>query len=270
MVWAQMVAFHEVKHGNPPWEWEDCAGYSEGGQGTGPARCIVVDGATEAYDSLRWVRQLVESFVGIGDESTTERPSLTLKGLRRWFELMQRRWVEGAPTVFANIFEERKFHDEGSFATMLCCQIDGLDGPRPTWTAAALGDTVLFHVRDRVLLQQFPEIEADDFGLNPDGIFTHAAQLEGMCVRLQLYHHNDPLMPGDHLFLATDALAEWMLRQCRVDPDGLWDWLASLDNKLAFAKMVADYRRARQLKNDDVTLLRVTISAVPPDFVVMA
>ena len=63
----------------PTHEWEDGAGYDAGDPAAGrDARCIVVDGATEAYDSIRWVGQLVESFVGVDPAGGT--PALSPDG----------------------------------------------------------------------------------------------------------------------------------------------------------------------------------------------
>src|ERR1039458_6207554 len=66
----QMVTFSEAKAGNAPGEWQDGASGGVVGDATGTARFIVVDGATGAYDPLRWVDQLVTSFgpaVPLGD-----------------------------------------------------------------------------------------------------------------------------------------------------------------------------------------------------------
>jgi hypothetical protein len=167
-----MLVFRQVEAGNVDWEWEDCAGYDEGRPGTGRARCNVVDGATEAYDSLRWVRQLVESFIRIG--APTDLPILDSDAVNRWFVLMQQRWERGVPDVFANIFEERTFHENGSFATTLCREISGLGGSEPTWTAVSRGDTVLFHVRDGRLVTMFPSLSPQDFEISPDGVFHPA------------------------------------------------------------------------------------------------
>ena len=44
-----------------------------------------------------------------------------------------------------------------------------------------LGDTVLFHVRGAGLVAQFPELAAEDFGINPDGVSTQPSQLGTGC-----------------------------------------------------------------------------------------
>lgn len=264
MAQAQMVVFWDPKLGSTEAEWEDCAGHDSGGVGSGTARCIVVDGATEAYDSVRWVRQLVGSFLGLRDPA----PGLGAEQIDGWIARMQQQWVDEAPATFATIFEERKFHDDGSFATMLGCELDGLAGPTPGWSAVALGDTVLFHVRGGRLVAQFPPLRPGDFGLNPEGVFTKPETRDRM--RANLLQARGRLEVGDLLFVATDAFAEWVVRTA-AGPDGatLWALLARLDDPAFFARMVADRRAAGEMKNDDVTLLRAEITPSDPDLLVV-
>ena len=256
----QTVVFHEPKAGSATSEWEDGAGYAAADPATGhPARLVAVDGATEAYDSVRWVLQLVRSF--LGDDGRP--PELQPAGLDAWFGRMQQRWVDEAPRQFSSIFEERKFHDSGSFATFLGCEVAGLGGPGPTWRAAALGDTVLFQVRRGAVVAQFPRLAADDFGINPDGVFTLPSQRERM--RASLAFGDGALAFGDVLYLATDALAAWLVH---ADAD-VWRDLAGLEHPRVFRRMVADLRRRGALKNDDVTLLRAAVTPVDVEVLVV-
>lgn len=252
MIWARSICFRLEKHGSAEREWEDAAAYDDGDR----PRCIVVDGATEAYDARRWVEHLVSSFVA------DTGADLTREGLSRWFQQVQRLWVAGAPDRFATVIEEHKFHQEGSFATFLGCRLIGLDGPEARWEAAALGDTVLFHVRDGRLLGCFPPLGPDDFGLSPDGIGTHPAGLETMLERITVASH--PVRGGDVLYLATDALAQWLLRERNRDEVALWARLAGLDHDATFAALVTDQRAIGRMHNDDVTLLRVRLDRGRP------
>jgi len=261
-----MVVFHEPKHGSSEQEWEDGAGHDPGDPRRGrAARCVVVDGATEAYDAIRWVGQLVESFLGF--DPAGGRPSLTPAAMDAWFGVMQERWVQNAPATFATIYEERKFHDEGSFATLLGCEITGLDGHRPRWEAVALGDCVLFHVRGTRVVQQFPDLAPTDFGTSPDGVFTQPAARDSMRARLD--RAEGVLEIGDRLFLASDALAQWMAASSGNGSDRLWRQLGVLDHPGPFRKLVARERGRGVLKNDDVTLLRVEITASDPSRLVV-
>jgi hypothetical protein len=254
MMFANSVCFAREKSGSAALEWEDGAAAFDGDRGRNP-RYVVVDGATEAYDSLRWVEQLVTTFAGNG----TGAPALTAEGLRSWLGLVQRQWAEQSPSRFANVIEEYKFR-EGSFATFLGVELTGIRDRVPRWRAVALGDTVLFHVRAGRLLGHFPPIEVDEFGLVPDGVHTDPAVMDQMSGRL-LFGQGE-LADGDLLYAATDAFAHWMLG--RRDQPALWTLLAALDHDELFGALVTDQRAAGALRNDDVTLLRVRITATEP------
>jgi hypothetical protein len=262
---VEQVVFHRPKAGAGEEEWEDCAGYDPGDMTANrPARYVVVDGATEAYDSIRWVRQLVTSFLGLDSDAP---PTLTPADLDSWIGRMQQRWLDEAPRAFASLFEERKFHEDGSFATFLGCEIHGLGGPQPRWSAAALGDAVLFHVRDGQLVAQFPPLSPDDFGVNPDGVFTQTSQRDRMSTALQVA--SGPMQVGDLLFLATDALAAWLAEASRLGGGRCWHLLSAVEHPTEFRRFVARERNARRMKNDDVTLLRVQVTPAEADVLVV-
>ncbi|MDQ2815558.1 MAG: hypothetical protein M3Z75_27855 [Actinomycetota bacterium] len=261
----QVVTFSEAKAGNAPAEWQDGASGGVAANGTGTARFIVVDGATGAYDPLRWVDQLVSSFAP--PAAAPRGPRLEPAAMRAWFAQMQDQWGAGA-RAFDSIIEERKFAEVGSFATLLGFEITGLDGPEPFWRAVALGDTVLFHVRAGRLIATFPPLGPDDFGTLPDGVHTLRSSLDRMTGRLLT--GSGVLAPGDFLFAATDAMAHWILRAIGREEGKVWATLATLAHPDVFARLVEDQRReqdgATRMKNDDVTLMRLRLLADQPSF----
>jgi len=264
----QTVTFSEPKAGNAPDQWQDGAAGGVDGDGAALARFIVVDGATQAYDSLRWVDQLVTSFVsGPGAGAEAGRPRLEPAAMRAWFAAMQDQWASGEH-VLATVVEERMFDQVGSFATLLGFELSGLDGPEPTWRAVALGDTVLFHVRAERLIATFPPLGPDDFGTRPDGVHTLRSSLDRMSRKLLL--GAGVLEAGDFLFAATDAMAHWILRAIGHQERKVWATLGGLAHPDVFARLIEDQRReqdsAKRMKNDDVTLMRLRMLAGPPHF----
>jgi hypothetical protein len=251
----QMVTFSAAKDGNAPGEWQDgaCGGVAADGSW---ARFLVLDGATTAYDPVRWVDQLVRSFAPQANGSPG--PRLEPAAMRAWFAEMQDRWAKDVRD-FDSIIEERKFAEVGSFATLLGFEIYGLDGPEPYLRAVALGDTVLFHVRAGRRIATFPPLGPEDFGTLPDGVHTSPASLDKMTERLLI--GGGVLEAGDFLFAATDAMAQWILRTIQRGEAKVWDTLTTLAHPDVFAQLVADQRReqdgSRRLKNDDVTLMRL-------------
>ncbi|MDQ2706919.1 MAG: hypothetical protein M3Z25_04480 [Actinomycetota bacterium] len=176
-------------------------------------------------------------------------------------------WVDGAPTPFANIFEERKFA-EGSFATFLGCELSGIESQSPVWTTVALGDTVLFHVGDGRLVEHFPALSCDEFGLNPDGVHTAPAALPDMMRQLRFAENT--ILVADRLFLATDALAEWIVRTHAREGDGrVCSLLSQFSHPDAFERFVVDRRMVGEMKNDDVTLMRVHVVETDPDYLLV-
>ena len=270
----QMVTFSTAKDGNAPSEWQDGASGGVIPDGTGAphrARFIVLDGATTAYDPVRWVDQLVRSFApqtdGTDGDAGARGPRLEPAAMRAWFAEMQDRWAKDVRD-FDSIIEERKFAEVGSFATLLGFEIYGLDGPEPYWRAVALGDTVLFHVRAAQLLATFPPMGPEDFGTLPDGVHTSPASLDKMTERLLL--GGGVLEAGDFLFAATDAMAQWILRTIQRGEAKVWDTLTTLAHPDVFARLVADQRReqdgSKRMKNDDVTLMRLRMLDSQPAY----
>ena len=265
----QVVTFSEVKDGNAPDEWQD--GASGGVARGGTARFIVLDGATGAFDAVRWVDQLVTSFVpqpGTQPGADHAGPRLEAAAMRAWFARMQDQWAADVP-AFDSIIEERKFNQVGSFATFLGFEITGLDCPEPFWRAVALGDTVLFHVRAGRLITTFPPMRAGEFGSHPAGLHTQRSSLDDMTEHLLA--GSGVLAAGDFLFAATDAMADWILRAAGRDEAKVWETLAGLVHPDVFARLVSDQRKeqdaAKRMKNDDVTLMRLRMLADQPSFV---
>lgn len=267
----QMVTFSAAKDGNAPGEWQDgaCGGVIPDGTGAPHrARFVVLDGATTAYDPVRWVDQLVRSFAPQANGSQgSQGPRLEPAAMRAWFAEMQDRWAKDVRD-FDSIIEERKFAEVGSFATLLGFEIYGLDGPEPYWRAVALGDTVLFHVRAGRLIATFPPMGPEDFGTLPDGVHTSPASLERMTERLLT--GGGVLEADDFLFAATDAMAQWILRTIERGEAKVWDTLTTLAHPDVFARLIEDQRReqdsAKRMKNDDVTLMRLRMLAGQPAY----
>ncbi len=263
MIEARTVIYYAPKHGNAEAEWEDGGAAAPGSAGRGP-RFAVADGATQGFGSARWAQQLVAGFVGANH--AVGPPDLAPTTLLGWFAAMQSRWRQDPRLAGASELEKIKLEQVGSFATFLGCELDDGDG-RPRWTAIALGDTVLFHVRGGRLVAQFPRMSAADFGVNPDGVSTRPEALHAQLGRLLV--GAGELAGGDVLYVATDALAHWMVEQNRHDPGALWPALASLSHPDSFRRLVADRRAGGELDNDDVTLLRAQLVASRPAYLVV-
>lgn len=254
---VQLVVFSAPKEGYAPSEWEDgaCGGVFGDGRGKEPShgRFIVVDGATEAWETRRWVDQLVTSFMSPSLPGGVSQPDLERGAMRAWIQWMQGRWLAEIPPP-SDYIEQQKIR-QGSLATFVGGQLTGLDGASPSWYAAALGDTVLFHVRGERLLTHFPPLGSADFGLAPEGISTRPEYLPRMSDRMLFQRGR--LAPGDTLYAATDAFAKWLMVNEERREAALWPMLDSLVHPADFDRLVDEQRTAMALEDDDVTLMRI-------------
>ncbi len=224
------------------------------------ARCAVADGATRAFRSEDWAARLVDSFLGFGVDGPIR---LDPHDMDSWLGRMQQDWVDRPPPPPPHPPAPQNLAKRSS-ATFLGCQIDGLDTRAPRWSVVAMGDSVLFHVRDGELLQQFPEIS--EFNNHPATISTRADLLEEMRTDLHFVTARDtaPLRHGDRLYLATDEVAKWIIRW---QSPGLWGELAQLVNPDFFTAWMTQLRETRTMEDDDVTLLRVEIAMAGAEWV---
>ena len=67
------------------------------------------------------------------------------------------------------------------------------------------------------------------------------------------------LAPGDMIFVATDAFAKWMITRSERGDGVLWPMLGSMAHPSVFTRLVNAERRAKALKDDDVTLMRIRL-----------
>jgi hypothetical protein len=126
----------------------------------------------------------------------------------------------------------------------------------------AVGDTCLVRVRKGRRVQVFPVHTAADFGNQPALIGSRQvrpAKLVQCCGSLRR---------GDRLFLMTDALAQWFLSAAERGGRP-WETVAPLlatpGPESAFAAWVEDLRDRGVLRNDDVTLVTIHLSAFPKE-----
>jgi hypothetical protein len=228
-------------------------------------RFALADGAAESPYSALWARLLVEEFL---------RQRERLPSWANWLPSLQERWDAAIRRPNASLTENgwRMPEDsgvmpwylepglvQGAFATFL-----GLVIEDHKWYAVAVGDSCLFQVRGGEMIRAFPISRAVDFSNAPWLVGSRTSPIE-------VPHKNGlqqigDWQPGDRFWVMTDALAQWFLVQ--VESEGKpWRTLEPLVHaavdlfsaQQAFAAWIEGSRLARQLRNDDVTLLAITL-----------
>ncbi len=79
----------------------------------------------------------------------------------------------------------------------------------------------------------------------------------------ELLLRDGSLAPGDTIFVATDAFAKWMITRLEAGDEALWPRLNELDHPVVFDRLVTAERQAGNMKDDDVTLMRIRLLDQP-------
>ncbi|HSA48683.1 MAG TPA: hypothetical protein VLH10_01045 [Yinghuangia sp.] len=277
------VTVHALhKGGAEPHEYEDAAwigssSVAEGGRSMlpppGPAcrrgevgrvatvRAAVSDGASSSLLARRWAEVLVRRAGAAPTgllRSEGDFAQLVAHAADRWPELMRRyermREARGRPLAWY----ERPGFERGAHATLVVAHFAAHRWAPAcgTWSAAALGDSCLFHVRGDRLRVAFPVERAADFDNTPALAASGGQDERAVAARARCVHGR--WLHGDLFYLATDAMAAWFLRQ--VERGGKpWAALRALDSASPkdLARWVERQRESGELPNDDVTLIRI-------------
>ncbi|GAA1860572.1 protein phosphatase 2C domain-containing protein [Actinomadura bangladeshensis] len=241
-------------------ENEDACWPPESTAAHGPVlRLALADGVADSYRPGPWAREIVRAFGTRGPlRATTDAAEFT-EVLRRlcaaWAPRLRGQVREEGADRRMEWWEKRKLRS-GSAATVLAVQVRG----NGVWTAAALGDSCVFQVdRDCRPVLAFPLDDPRDFDAAPATVASADADWDALHRRVRL--HRGTWASGDRFFLASDALAAWVLRRHQHHP-GAWRELdeavdAGTADSAEFSRWVGDRRRAGAMRDDDVSVIRL-------------
>ncbi|MFE5579938.1 protein phosphatase 2C domain-containing protein [Kitasatospora sp. NPDC056531] len=227
----------------------------------------VSDGASESALAKDWSKTLVRELVDRAriDPSVLAGSRETFAALaadlvRGWDSYLEEyvagRARDGRPVQW---YEEPKF-ERGAFATLLAVQVERAADDGYRWQAAALGDSCLIQIRDGQLLTSFPLTDQQDFGTTPNLFGSRNRDSELITARTRFA--TGTLQEGDDLFLATDAMAAWILglgEELSAELAELTDRTRPNDLK-GFEEWVTSLRMAGRLHNDDVALIHIDVA----------
>ena len=228
-------------------------------------RFAIADGATDSAFSRAWADTLARQFVAAG---SPWRGSEVADTLSEWLAPLQAAWRTSIPWDQLPWYLEEKA-GLGAFTTLLGLELepfqaepnDGTVSLKPSagmaaWHAVALGDSCLFHWRRDLLLTAFPLDHSTAFGNRPYLIGSQPdrnADLPGFCRRA-----SGLCRPDDQFLLATDAIAQWLLREFE---QGRWraGELLAAEDQGSFISLISELRESEGLRNDDTTLLHIRV-----------
>ena len=235
------------KQGNSEDEYEDA-------WAADPAvgRFAVADGASETSFAGRWAQLLTEAYLA------APRPPDPAE----WLPDARRRWSAEVMGLELPWYAEMK-REQGAFATLLGVKVRPPAADRhATWRAVGVGDSCLIRVRRNGQMRSFPLRKSSDFGNQPTLVGSRDVPT------MTPEQASGSLLPGDRLYLMTDALAQWFMQK-REGGGRPWEdamtVLSAPEPDEAFAGWMNELRDREELRNDDVTLLAIEAAFLPEE-----
>ena len=248
--------FRLPKGGNRSAEYEDA--YATGPDDAAELdvfRCAVADGATETSFARQWAQLLATGYCAGQFDDTPLAEALAP---------LQAAWRAEIGGLALPWYAEEKAR-QGAFAALAGLTLTGKeDQAGGTWTALAAGDSCLFQIRADTLHAALPLTTAAAFTNQPALLATEPAR-NAVFVEDPAVQYTGDWEPNDEFYLLTDALACWFLG-AHERGERPWAALAGfatagVAGDHAFAGWVAERRVEHELRNDDVTLVRVVVGA---------
>ena len=253
-MYIMVDSFSLPKAGNSDEEYEDACSPAE--------TCVyndvdvfnfaVADGATETSFSGLWAKLLVSEYCA-GQLATAKKISKSLPKL-------QTQWYEQVNTKSLPWFAEEKLRS-GAFSSILGLTVKSAssgENDALRWQAIAIGDSCFFQVRRDTLITSFPFSHSKQFNNRPSLLSSNPAY--NADIEKYAIQKKGLLNLNDIFYLMTDALACWFLNaiECKEKP---WEALRDLGTDAAapFPDWIGQLREKCQIRNDDVTLLRVHV-----------
>lgn len=241
-LWAQKAGMSEAEYEDAFWPTDTVEGIAE-------RRFAVADGATETSFSKIWAKQLVRAY-GRGEMDNPEDLNGTLHKLQeRWWGIVKRKSLAW--------YAEQKI-ESGTYAALLGLTLlnDEAGGHNGTWFSTACGDCCLVHLRGDSVLKLFPVEKYSDFNSHPFLVSSHPSALAESVSSLKTVEGTWNC--EDRFLLMSDALAAWFYRS--LEEGGKpWIVLRDLGYEQPFRPWLDDLRRIGDIRNDDVTLSRISI-----------
>lgn len=202
------------------------------------------DGASESYDSKSWAKMLVNKYI--------ENQNFDYE----WVEQTQRDYVSTVDFQSLSWSKQLAF-DRGSFATLL-----GMSTIDCTCRIFSIGDCLAAYSKNGKFYDSFPFKHPADFDARP--------QLLSTVNHLNEFTHNNffnlddhqaewMLEEGDVIFLMTDALGQWFLREADKVENNSIKTLSAISTQDEFQYLILSLRTDRRIKLDDSTVLRFVV-----------
>ncbi|MDY7006239.1 MAG: protein phosphatase 2C domain-containing protein [Cyanobacteriota bacterium] len=217
----------------------------------------IADGASTSLFAKEWADILVEDFCHRQQESVEN----LYRNWQQWLKPLQQKWINYSNQIKQNPnipwYVKGSQEKNSASATFIGLKLHPPNqAGQKIWEAIAIGDSCLFQYKTiSNTILPFPISKSSDFTTVTE-CFNSLPQYNVSQPR----YYKDDYDDGDIFILATDALAEWILRDIETKKrEG--KKLISVATQLEFENFIQNLRHNKLIKNDDTTLCRLIVSA---------
>lgn len=258
--------FTASKHGNSSEENEDSS-YTmsdKPSKGDGIYCYSVTDGATESSFAKEWARELAKAYC---KGKLCDKDVFT-----SYLQKIQKNWQQDIEVKESSLpWYALEKAQNGAFSSLIGLKIYN----QGTWETIAVGDSCLFQIRRDKLITKFPMEHSREFNNRPFLISSLNSKNSQLSQNTRFFENKWEI--GDSFYLMTDALSCWFLEE-HEKGNSPWITLSDLNNKQNFSHLtdklrnhekykgdfqekINSLRLNKQIRNDDVTLIIITLES---------
>ncbi len=216
----------------------------------------ISDGVGSALFSDIWSRSLCQAICR--EKAVWGEPSFDAA-----MAAARQQWHSEIDWAALDYFRKKKFSRQGgSFATLLYGMVDESaceSSGEKTVRLWSYGDCNMFHIRDAKPVCCWPWTRATDFGAAPASLCS----VQDVSTDSSLWQsHVVKLLPQDALLLATDAFAEYLVKQIEREQSFPYEKVSRITSQ-EFAGWIEEMRSTNSIERDDTTFLLITPQKTP-------
>lgn len=209
----------------------------------------IADGVSASIFSDIWARSITNSAV-TGNYDFFQDPGtfildLIQKAREKWYKKIK--W-DSLPWYLKNKSVS------GSYTTLVGLQFVEHEG-RFQYSSFAVGDSVLFHWKGGNQYSSYPLTSPDEFNITPHLVWSgkgHPMRIEYKLKAPTISRKQGTLEKGDTIFLASDAVAKWLMETNRFS-----EVEELIDSSSEMTKLFTREIDNKKMRNDDATLVTI-------------
>ncbi len=215
-------------------------------------KVVLLDGASESFDSIKWVQNLSEQFKKSYDFSFDQTKYNILNASRKFLTKCQDK--------IKLSWSKRASFQRGSFSTLIVFECDKKSGQ---CRYLCIGDSSIFFIKDYSMIYSVPYSEYSMFSKHPY-LISNKIELNSFLDKNNFEENfigkfNLSENHKYNILLMTDAISAWAMKNSDDNFDR-YKKLSSLTSREELRKLVVEERKKGTLKTDDTSVVNISVS----------